>query len=165
MQGRLSSLEKVSVPSSSNTSYATSKEAVTAEFSSYQEGGRDRLRECHSTRHLNSEVDDIASVHDSSEVRSKRHRSSSPCLPYRKEEELEDDPSYRQFLSPVRSLLDLPTVDEADEAPSNIFASRDRSRRKLAVLPMPLPPVEEINARWKALKNKVAIHALRMQIN
>ena len=48
----------------------------------------------------------------------------------------------------------LPTVDEAAEAPSKIFASRDRSRRKLAVLPMSLPPVEEINARWKALENK-----------
>ena len=64
---------------------------------------------------------------------------------------LDEDPSYRQFLATVRSLLDFATVDEA---PSKIFASRDRSRRKQTVLPMSLPPVDEINARWKALENK-----------
>ena len=153
MQGRLSSLEKASLPSTANTSSATSKEAVTAEFSSDQEGDRDQLRDRHSGRHLNSE-DDVASVHDGSEVRSKRHRSPSPCVPDRREEELDKDPSFRQFLSTVRSLLDLSTVDEAAEETSKIFASRDRSRRKLTVLPMSLPPVEEINVRRKALENK-----------
>ena len=44
MQGRLSSLEKASVPSTSITSSAASKEAVTAEFSSDHKGDRDRLR-------------------------------------------------------------------------------------------------------------------------
>ena len=78
----------------------------------------------------------MASVHDSSDVRLKGHRSPSPCVPDRKEEDLNEDPSYRQFLSTVRSLLDLPTVDEAAEAPSKIFASRDRSKRKLVALPM-----------------------------
>ena len=51
-------------------------------------------------------------------------------------------------------MLDLPTVDEAAEGPSKIFASRDKSRRKQTILPMSLPPVDEINARWKALENK-----------
>ena len=68
MQCRLSSLEKASVPSTSNTSSATSKEAVTAEFSSDQEGDRDRLRDCYRAKRLNSEEDDVASVHDGSEV-------------------------------------------------------------------------------------------------
>ena len=98
---------------SNNTSSATSKEAVTAEFSSDQEGDRNRLRDRHSPRRWQSSEDDISSVHDGSQVRSKRHRSPSPCLPECKEEDLDDDPSYRQFLSMVRSLLDLPTVDEA----------------------------------------------------
>ena len=54
----------------------------------------------------------------------------------------------------VHSLLDLPTTDESSQAPSLIFASRDRRRKKLAVLPMLLPPVEEINARYEVLENK-----------
>ena len=54
----------------------------------------------------------------------------------------------------MHSLLDLPTVDEVAEAPSKIFASRDRSKRKLAILPMSLPPVDEITERWRALENK-----------
>ena len=103
----------------------------------------------------------FSSIHEGSETRSKRHRSPSP---ERKEEEL--DPSYRQFLATVRSLLDLPTVDEAAEAPSKIFTSRDRSKRKQMVLPKSLPPVDEINARWKALENKAeAIHIHKMQTN
>ena len=53
----------------------------------------------------------------------------------------------------MRSLLDLPSTDESLEALSKTFASRYRSRKKLEVLPMSLPPVEEINARWKALEN------------
>ena len=51
-------------------------------------------------------------------------------------------------------LLDLDTVDEAAEAPSKIFASRDRSKRKLSVLPMSFPPVDKITERVKALENK-----------
>ena len=152
MQGRISSLVKASILSTSTTSSATSKEAVMAEFTSDHEG--DRHRDRHSTRRFNSEEDDTASLHDISEVRAKRHRSPSPGLPDRKEEELDEDPSYRQFLSMVRSLLDLPTVDEAAEAPSKIFASRDRNKRKLSVLPVSLPPVDEITERWKALENK-----------
>ena len=129
MQGRLCSLEKASVASTSTSKYtssATSKEAVTADFASDQEGDRDRLRDRHGSRRLETEEDDCSSIQEISEARSKRHRSPSPCVPDRKEEELDEDPSYRQFLATVRSLLDLPTVDEAAEAPSNIFASRDR---------------------------------------
>ena len=59
MQGRLSSLEKASIPATSTTSSATSKEAVTAEFASDHEG--DRHRDSHSTRHFASSSDDTAS--------------------------------------------------------------------------------------------------------
>ena len=83
----------------------------------------------------------------------RRGMSPSPGLPHCKEEELDEDPSYRQFLSTVRSLLNLPTVDEAAEAPSKIFTSRDRSKRKQAVLSMSLSPVDEIIERWRALEN------------
>ena len=102
-----------------------------------------------STEEDPSSVDEV-----SSEGRSKRHRSPFPSFPECKEEELDEDPSYRQFLATVRSLLHLPTTDDSAEVPSKIFASRDRSKKKLAVLPTSLPPVEEINARWKALENK-----------
>ena len=139
MQGRLSSLDKSSVPI---TSYATSKEAVAGEISSDQEGDRSRLRERHRTRRLSVEEDDQASIHEgSTDTRSKRHRSHLRLWPnVRKKTRMK--------------MLDLPTTDESLEAPSKIFASRDRSRKKQPVLPMSLRPVEEINARWKALENK-----------
>ena len=54
----------------------------------------------------------------------------------------------------MHSLLNLPTIDKSTDAPFKIFSSRDRSKKKLAFLPMLLPAVEEINARWKALENK-----------
>ena len=62
MQGRLSSLEKASVSTTSTstfTSSASSKEVVTAEFSSDQEGDRDLLRYRHGSRHLQTEEDDF----------------------------------------------------------------------------------------------------------
>ena len=71
-----------------------------------------------------------------------------------REEEVEDDPSYRQLLASVRDLLDLPTPEEFAEAPFKIFGSKDR-KKKNTVLPMVLPPVEEINNRWSELE-KVA---------
>ena len=72
-----------------------------------------------------------------------------------KEEEVDEDPSYRQFLASVTSLLDLATPEEYIEVPSKIFGSKDR-KKKQAVLPMCLPPVEEINSRWTELEKKVA---------
>ena len=78
MQGRLSSLEKASVPTSSTstfTSSASSKEVVTAELSSDQEGDWDLVRDRHSSRYLQTEEDDFSSIHEGSEARSKRHGS------------------------------------------------------------------------------------------
>ena len=59
------------------------------------------------------------------------------------------------MLASVRSLLDLPTPEEYTEGPSKIFGSKDR-RKKTPILPMSLPPVEEINSRWIELEKKVA---------
>ena len=80
MQGRL---EKSSVPI---TRAATSREAVTADISSDEEGDRDRLQERHRTRRLSVEEDDHASLHDGSTefIKSKRHRSPSPSLTVQK---------------------------------------------------------------------------------
>ena len=88
----------------------------------------------------------------------KRQRSLSPHESDQqssmREEEVEDDPSYRQLLASVRNLLDLPTPEEFAEAPSKIFGSKDR-KKKNPVLPMVLPPVEEINNRWSEFEKKV----------
>ena len=83
------------------------------------------------------------------ESRSKRLRclsSSSEKHSTSKEEEVDDDPSYRQVLASVRSLLDLPTLEEFSEGPSKIYGSKGR-RNKTPILPMSLPPMEEINSR------------------
>ena len=80
MQGRLSSLEKVSVSTTSSstfTSSASSKEVVTAELSSDQEG--DRVRDHHGSRRLQAE-DEFSSIHEGSDTRSKRHRSTSSIV-------------------------------------------------------------------------------------
>ena len=88
----------------------------------------------------------------------KRARSLSPHSEQKfssKEEEIDEDPSYRQFLASIRGLLELSTPEEYKEVPSKIFGSKDR-KKKLSVLPMCLPPVVEINARWSELEKKVA---------
>ena len=83
----------------------------------------------------------------------KRARSQSPHSEHRFSTK---DPSYRQFLASVRGLLDLSTPEGYyKEVPSKIFGSKDR-KKKQAVLPMCLPPVEEINSRWIELEKKVA---------
>ena len=95
---------------------------------------------------------------DYRESRSKIARSLSPSSDKPtncKDEEVEDDPSYRQVLASVRSLLDLPTPEEYSEGPSKIFGSKDR-RKKIPILPMSFPPVGEINSRWSELETKVA---------
>ena len=77
---------------------------------------------------------------------SKRHRSPSPFTAvHQKDEEVEEDPSYRQFLATVRTVLDLPTMEETVEAPSKIFSSRDRGKKRPSPLPMSLPPMDELN--------------------
>ena len=62
MQRRLSSLEKLPMPT---TSSATSKEAVTPDISSDQEGDQDRLWEHHRTHCLPVE-EEHASLHEGS---------------------------------------------------------------------------------------------------
>ena len=90
-------------------------------------------------------------------ARSKRH--SSPSLStavHQKDEEVEEEPSYKQFLATVRTVLDLPTMEEAMEVPSKIFSSRDRGKKRPSPLPMSLPPMDELNNRCKELENKAA---------
>ena len=64
--------------------------------------------------------------------RYKRHRSlSTSTAVHQKDEEVDDDPSYRQFLATVRTVLDLPTMEVSMEVPSKIFSSRDRAESDL----------------------------------
>ena len=82
------------------------------------------------------------------ETRSKRARYLSPSSDKpsnSKDEEVDDDPSYRQVLASVRSLLDLSTPEEYTEGLSKNFGSEDR-KKKTPILPISLPPVEEINS-------------------
>ena len=107
-----------------------------------------------------TEDDDHGVGNDQTEQRThhKRARSQSPHSDHRlssKDEEVEEDPSYRQFLASITGLLDLSTPEKFKEVPSKIFGSKDR-KKKQAVLPMCLPPVDEINSRWIELEKKVA---------
>ena len=95
---------------------------------------------------------------DTEESRTKRACFLSPTSDKHstgKDEEVNDDPSYRQVLASVRNLLDLLTPEEFAEGPSKIFGSNDR-RKKTPILPVSLPPVEEIKKRWVELEKKVA---------
>ena len=148
MQGRLSALEKGSTSVSSNEVNMT--EAIPG-----TEGSERRRTSSRSVFAVTEEDED---TEEFKEARSKRACSLSPssdkpCTS--KEEEVDDDPSYRQVLASVRSLLDLPTPEAYSEGPSKIFGSKDR-RKKTPILPLYLPPVEEINNRWKELEKKVA---------
>ena len=144
MQGRIQVLE------------TKSTEATTQEV--YGEASRD---ESVSRSVFATTEDDKHGVgNDQAEQRThhKRARSQSPHSDHRlssKDEEVEEDPSYRQFLASIRGLLDLSTPEEFKEVPSKIFGSKDR-KKKQAVLPMCLPPVDEINSLWIELEKKVA---------
>ena len=77
----------------------------------------------------------------------KRDRSPSP-------DDLEDDPSYRQTLAAVRSLLDLKIPEEFSEQPSRIFGGRSKDKRKSSLLPMVMPPVDGVLERWDFYEKK-----------
>ena len=146
-QGRISSLER-----SSSTVKSTTNSAVSCNVEE-QDGARDRFRSHHHTR---TDEEELETGQDMKyRARSKRHRSPSTAV-HQKDEEVEEDPTYRQFLATVRMVLDLPTLEDTVEAPSKIFSSRDRGKKRPLPLPMSLPPMEELNDRWKALEKKAA---------
>ena len=147
MQGRLSALEKGSTS-------VSSKEVNMAEATPHEVSERQK----NASRSVFAVTEEEEESQEYRESRSKRAHSLSPSSDKPtncKDEEVDDDPSYRQVLASVRSLLDLPTPEEYSEGPSKIFGSKDR-RKKIPILPMPLPPVEEINSRWSELEKKVA---------
>ena len=150
MQGRLVALEKGSTSVSSNEVNVTEVTPVTEEAT----------RKKKTSLNTFAVMEEEEFPEDFSEHRSaKRARSLSPHQSDKqssvREEEVEDDPSYRQLLASVRNILDLPTPEEFAEAPSKIFGSKDR-KKKHSVLPMVSSPVEEINNRWSELEKKVA---------
>ena len=77
----------------------------------------------------------------------KRDRSPSP-------DDIEDDPSYRQTLAAVRSLLQLTIPEQFSEQPSRIFGSRQKDKRKSSLLPMVMPPVDGVLERWDFYEKK-----------
>ena len=157
MQGRISSLERSSSIVKSTTNSAVSSEIHTAEAVNVKEQDRvqDRFLSCHHTRTDEEELETGQDVEY--RARSKRHRSPSPSTAvHQRDEEVEEDPIYRQFLATVRTVLELPTLEDTVEAPSKIFSSRDRGKKRPSPLPMSLPPLEELNDRWKALEKKAS---------
>ena len=79
----------------------------------------------------------------------KRERSPSP-------DDTEDDPSYRQTLAAVRSLLNLSIPDEFSEQPSRIFGSKLKDKRRSSLIPMVMPPVDGVLERWDFYEKKSA---------
>ena len=157
MQGRISSLERSATNVKSTTTSAVSSEIHTAEAvnAEEQDGVQDRF---HGRHHTRTDEEELETGKDMEyRALSKRHRSPSPSTAvHQKDEEVEEDPTYRQFLATVRAVLDLPTLEDTMEVPSKIFSSRVRGKKRPSLLPMSLPPMEELNDRWKALENKAA---------
>ena len=92
--------------------------------------------------------DEDPTLQDTS-ISKKRERSPSP-------DDTEDDPSYRQTLAAVRSLLDFSIPDEFSEQPSQIFGSKLKDKRRLSLLPMVTPPVDGVLERWDFYEKKSA---------
>ena len=142
------SKNNISTPQGGGHNSAVSSEIHTAEAVSVEEqdGVTDRFRSRHHTRTDEEELETGQDVEH--RAWSKRHRSPSPSSAvYQRDEEVEEDPTYRQFLATVRTVLDLPTLEDTVEAPSKIFSSRDRGKKRPSPLPMSLPPLEELNDR------------------
>ena len=128
MQGRLSALEKGSTS-------VSSKEVNMTEATPGTEGSERRRNSSRSVCAMTEEHEDTEEYR---ETRSKRARYLSPSSDKpstSKEEEVDDDPSYRQVLASVRSLLDLPTPEEYTED----FWFKDRRKKT----------PEKLNWNWK----------------
>ena len=59
----------------------------------------------------------------------------------------EDDPSYRQTLVAVCTLLEHTIPDEFSEQPSHIFGSKLKEKRRSSLLPMVMPLVDGVLER------------------
>ena len=122
MQGCITSLENSAVNTKSTTNSAVSSEVHTAEAVNVEEqdGSRERFR---SHLHTRADEEELETGQDmENRSRSKRHRSPSPSTAsHMKDEEVEEDPTYRQFLATVRTVLDLPILEDTVEVPSKIF--------------------------------------------
>ena len=84
----------------------------------------------------------------------------------RKEDELDEDSSYRQFFVHWAFFTGSfpPRMNLLMHHP-RYFHLVIEAKKKLAVLPMSLPPVEEINLRWKVLEGKAEGNPLSEDAN
>ena len=107
-----------------------------------------------SSRALDSGEDglsDYSSVHESTSVSSrKRLRSPSP------HEEVEEDPTYRETLAAIRTLLEVEVPEESSDQPTKIFGSKNKDSKKKQILPMVMPPLEGIVQRWDFYEAKAS---------
>ena len=125
MQGRLVALEKGSISVASNEVNMAEATPVTEELNRTKKTSLNTF----------AVMDEEEFPEDFSEHRSaKRARSLSPHSDKQasvREEEVEEDPSYRQLLASVRNILDLPTPEEFAEAISKIL---DRKTERKNIL-------------------------------
>ena len=97
------------------------------------------------------DLSDFSSVHESTSV-SSRKRQRSLSL----HEEVEQDPTYRETLAAIRTLLEVEVPEESSNLPSKIFGSKNKEFRKKQVLPMVMPPLEGIVQRWDFYEAKAS---------
>ena len=112
-------------------------ETKTTETATQEVFGETANREDARSIFATTEEEDHSVVQEEVEQRThhKRARSLSPHAEQKlpsKEEEIDEDPSYRQFLASIRGLLELSTPEEYKEVPSKIFGLKDR-KKKLSV--------------------------------
>ena len=134
MQGRISSLVRSSFTVKSTTNSAVSSEIHTAEAINVEEqdGVRERLQV---RRHTRINEEDLESGQDMEySAWSKRHRCPSPSTAvHQRDEEVEEDPTYRLFLTMVRTVLDLPTPEDTGGPFEDFFLKGQRQEMTLTI--------------------------------
>ena len=79
-------------------------------------------------------LSDFSSVHESISV-SSRKRQRSPSA----HEEVEEDPTHRETLAAIRTLLEVEVPEESSDLPSKIFGSKNKTPEKNKSFQWPCP--------------------------
>ena len=95
---------------------------------------------------------DQDSFHESASFSSKkRDRSPSP------HEEVDDDPSYRETLAAISTLLEVKVPEESADQSTKIFGSHSGDLNRKATLLMVMPLLEGVVDRWNFYVAKATV--------